>query len=447
MTKPRILDYDESVLTEEEKKVVNLLLEVGKIIHLLWEKQFDENLNYISMFPKDSTKEEIIEESKKNAQILDPYTVVKKEKNGNFIAVHYSEEYKTEIKQIVSLLEEASSYTSDNILKEYLKEIADSYSKGDFNRALEAYVKREDTKIALLMGPIETYLDKIFGVKKAWQFNLRITVKDETDRIKKMFDLVKSKVLVKPLGSTAQDIAGDKIKISVCDVLMFSGRQAGSFTSSTNLPEDPEMVKKYGTKIVFYRNSMNDKFETLVKKYLGLITGVDIQGKEEMIAESYFNLIALHEIVEASIQYENIRGRMQGYSDAIREFHAFLVGIKNAIYMALNGYFTEDQFNMIMISYFLYGLDVLNRKESNPSIIEYARGFAILFNYGIQKGVFEITSEGFIKINRGLMEELTKLTGIVMEVYSVGNYSDVSGFFETYCDFSFEKKIDFSKAI
>ena len=129
-------------------------------------------------------------------------------------------------------------------------------------------------------------------VKVGENFGLRIV------QIGQIAETIKNAPILKPHLSTAENLKRDPIRVRVDDVLMFSGRQAGSMPNSTNLPDDDQLVKKMGTKIIIYKNGLDVNFQ---KRHYPFVQKMVIDGykadKKRMV-KALQRLIILHELTE-----------------------------------------------------------------------------------------------------------------------------------------------------
>ena len=439
MSEPKYFDVDLNILNNNQKEVVKILLEIAPWVHRIWLKQVDEEKKLSPFYPNGVTAQEIEQASISDPDILSHYTVVKKEPGG-LVSVSYREEYKEEIEEIIALLLKASELSEDNVFSKHLKDLAKDFDEGDFDSVIVDYVKTEDGPISLLLGPISSYQDTMFGVKRSFQYNLRVIRPDLTKEVQNMADIAKSGIILKPLSIETSNISKEKIKVSVVDVITFAGRQAGSTPSSTNLPDDADMVKEYGTKIVFYQNSMINKTDTILKPVKRYLPQKLVDIPEDRMNTAYLRMVSLHEISEALLKFKKINERMLGYNDSMRELNAFLMGIKSARYYVINGLFTVQDFNDIKIAFILYGIDAINRRHDNMSIMEYAKGFAIIFNYGYEKGIFTV-KENVLHVKMDNMIKLDKLINLVLTIFAEGSYQDVDALFKRYGSFDLISKL------
>lgn len=433
ISKPTYFDVDLTHLSENNRKVIELLKEVGELMHRIWLKQVDEKTFESFFYPKDASNEEIEVAAAKNPEIFSAYTVVVRDTKGKLVPIKYTEAYKEEIDSIVDILNSAA-VIADPEFSKFLKDCAKDISTNDFDSLMLRYVDTPDGDISVLMGPLETYLDREFGRKKAFQFNMRILRNDLIDGWEEVISLVRSKSLVKPVTSTASVVIPEEIKLSVVDVIMFAGRQASSCPSSTNLPNGDEELKNHGTKIVFYWNSIQKKFDRICNQYLNAIQGESCDDRKEELELAYLRMIALHEISEAIVKFPLCFERLRGYYDAMRELNAFLMSAKNAKYLALNGYLTEKEHKDILLTLGIYGLDAIKRRRENPSIMEYAKGFAVLFNYAMATETIKSDKKSF-SLNFHQMKEMPKLTSLVLSIFSEGTAEDAKNLFERYGSF------------
>lgn len=433
MSNPKTFEVDLSKLSSANIKAVELLKQVGELVHEIWLKQVDESTNNAKFYYDGATVAEITEAAKKNREILSAYTLVRKNEKGEIVAVPYAVEYAEELKKITVLLDEVSKTVDDKESASYFAKLAKNYAKNDFEEALVTYISTPETLIHVLMGPIETYLDTLMGKKKAFQFNLRVLNSEQHEDVNNILKLASNWGVLKPTGSTAKELPVGKVKISVVDVLMFSGRQANTFTASTNLPDDSGLIKKHGTKIVFYINSLHAKFDTLLLKHIDRVLLDEVVYDLDELKRAYLRLVTLHEVAEAAIQYEDARARLKGYMDEMREVNAYLLGLKSAKYHVFSGYFTTDQFKQIYLCYILYCFDQISRMETDRSVASHARGCIVFLNYLLEKGAMAREGAKF-KFDMAGLAHVDILAEIVGKIFAEGTANDAKALFDKYSD-------------
>jgi hypothetical protein len=445
MAKIKKFKIDTSHLRPDEIEALDLLEEVGKEIHKIWEKQVIPSTNTITLYDQGISREEVTQAAETDSSILSPYTVVRKGDDGSLYAIPYTLEYKENITKIIDLLKQVEKVSKDFWFKGYVKNIYKAWERGDWDSALVEYLKNDNHRIGILMGPLETYADKVLGIKKAFQFNLRVKRDKDTTEVEKMVEISKMFPVLRPYLSISKSMGESVIHMRVDDVVMFSGRQAGTRTASTNLPNEAHMVKKYGTRVVVYKNSLDDKFKELFAPHLANITGQGFVFDEESMKLAASRIIILHEISEGLIKFPDAEARLKSNEVAVGEIDAYLMGVKSASYHMLKGLITEKEFKEIVIMLLVVGLDKLSRMSNDTSVLEYARGFAVVFNYLEQTGAISVSNKR-IKVNIDeVINRVDALSTAVLSIYHDSKFEESEKLFETYGSFEIAKRLPLLK--
>lgn len=445
MSKIKYFRVETSHLKDDEKEVLEILKEVGKVIHTIWEKQVVPTTGKITLYDEGISREEVIQASETDADILSAYTVVKRGDDGSLYSVPYTQEYKKEIEKVIALLKQAESASKDGRMRNSLRTYYKAWEKGDFDASLFEYLKNDNCKIGILFGPLETYADKLMGVKKTFQFNLRIKRDSDTEEVENMINIVKSLPIVRPFLSIGKSMGEDRIFVRVDDVVMFSGRQAGTMSASTNLPNESELVKKYGTRVVVYKNSLDYKFGELFAPFLKSITGVGFEYNLKTLKQAASRLIILHEICEALIKFSDLKSRLKSNERVFTELDAYLMGVKSASYHMLKGLISQREYEEIVLMLLVVGLDKLSRMDSDTSVYEYARGFAVVFNYLEQDKAISISNKK-MKVNIAKASQaIDALASVVLAIFHESKFEESQILFDTYGSFSVAKRLPLIK--
>src|SRR3989344_719316 len=98
-------------LTASEKEVLKKLIEAAKAIAPIYQKQ--ENSKYLgaNFYPSNATREEILEVSRHNSEILSPYTIVERNGKNKLVAVPYHIKFKKDLEKVARLLRDAAKLT------------------------------------------------------------------------------------------------------------------------------------------------------------------------------------------------------------------------------------------------------------------------------------------------------------------------------------------------
>ena len=215
-----------SGLTAREKQMVQKLVDAGQQMELIYWQQSDpealkllettqdpklrrflmingsrydllsENKPFVgvepappgrNLYPKDLTRAEIEQYVKqhpdKRDEIYSPYTIVRR-KGKELVGIPYSTEFHAPLERAAKDLREAADLSSDPAFAKFLRLRADAFLKDDYYPSDLAWMDLNDPKFDVIMGPYETYLDGLLGVKTSFSSALLIRNAEESAKLK-----------------------------------------------------------------------------------------------------------------------------------------------------------------------------------------------------------------------------------------------------------------------
>ncbi len=125
-------------------------------------------------YPADITEEEF--QAWEHKDKTDWYSLVRRDDDGNLIAIKYHEAYAEKVEKAASLLEEAAEYSDDPDFKLYLLLRAKALRTDDYLQSDLAWMDMKENPIDFVVGPIESYEDAFKGFRAA--HSGQILVKD-----------------------------------------------------------------------------------------------------------------------------------------------------------------------------------------------------------------------------------------------------------------------------
>ncbi len=120
-----------------------------------------------SFYPEDMTKEELETAAEADPALRSLYTVVRRRIDGSLEAIPYHIAYGEHTERAVELLRAAARLAEDPGFKQYLELRAGALLTDDYQASDFAWMDMKDNLIDLVIGPIETYEDQLFGAKAA----------------------------------------------------------------------------------------------------------------------------------------------------------------------------------------------------------------------------------------------------------------------------------------
>ncbi len=427
-------------LSLKEKDILKKLILAAELIAPLYLKQKNNKYPGANFYPHDATIKELERASQKNPAILDPYTFVERDKSGKFIAIPYHIKFKRELKPIAKLLIEASQLSENKNFSKYLKSRAKSLLNGDYEKSEIIWLKTKTFKLGFVIGPIERYLDKLIFKKcayQAWVGILDEKLTKEAETMKTLVLLGRRKILS---GATKVDIS--KVGVRVDKTIIFSGLIADFMFTGTNLPNDVNLMKKYGSNLTIFKTSLEEKFKEEHYKIFKAVFEKDFQKSYsiENLYKGSLIVILLHEICHSLIRYQDAEKRLKNIFPVFDELYAYILGIQNCGTLILKGLMSEKELEAVLIMYicrcFTWWLDF--RKNSN--VYDYTIGSAISLNFLLENCALEkrncLSLPSFAK----LFICIDELTHILDYYLAIGSYDEVKEFIGKYKSFNVFKQ-------
>ena len=293
--------YD--ALSDNDKKIVSLFRQAGEIMDgLFWKQTFgdksvmeslpdgpakayaminygpwdhlDNNSPFIEgygekplgcqYYPQDMTMEEW--EKFDDPDKLSLYTVVRRDENGALRTVWYRDEYKEELEKVCTLLEEAASLTDNEGMRKYLTERVKAFRTDDYLASDMAWMDMKDSKMDIVIGPIENYDDHLFEAKAAYECFILLKDEARSANLAKYVTLLPTLQTMLPCAPEYKTfVPGTSSDLNVYDAIFYAGDcNAGSKTIAINLPNDERVHAAKGARRLQLYNSMMAKFDKIM---------------------------------------------------------------------------------------------------------------------------------------------------------------------------------------
>lgn len=329
------LTTDLSVLSEKEKQLIPIFIQIGEIMDdLYWEQYFGtENrkaLDTISdpaikafaqiqygawdrldsekpfvpgfgarplganFYPADMTKEEF--EALQDPQKTSQYTILRRDENGALKVIPYHEAYKEQLAKVDELLGQAIELAEDAGLKKYLTERRKAFQTDDYFASDMAWMDMKSSKLDFVVGPIENYDDALFGYKTSYE--AFILVKDEAwsndlAKFVKMLPVLQKELPCDP--KYKKEVPGTESDLNVYDVIYYAGDcNAASKTIAINLPNDERVHLKKGARRLQLKNAMKAKFDNIMMPIANMFVCED--QLDNVNFNAFFSNVCFHEV-------------------------------------------------------------------------------------------------------------------------------------------------------
>ena len=378
-------------------------------------------------YPRDMTKAEFEEQKFSDKNGL--YSIVTRNENGKLVAIPYSKIYEDELKKAASILINAAKLAENKEFSNYLNMraealVTDNYQPSDF-----AWMDMKNNPIDLVIGPIETYEDQLYGYRAA--FESYVLVKDMTwsERLAKYAAYLPELQKGLPVDKKYKaETPGSDADLNAYDVIYYAGHSnAGSKTIAINLPNDEEVQLKKGTRRLQLKNAMQAKFDhILVPIAEQLIT----PGQRKHITfTAFFANTMFHEVshglgIKNTINNKGtVRQALKEHASALEEGKADILGLYMISQLLEKGAISEGQLE----DYYVTFMAGIFRSVRFGASSAHGKANMVRFNYFQEHAAFEVDEQGFYRVNMEKMgTAIDGLSNMILTLQGNGDYEGVA---------------------
>src|SRR5699024_10586490 len=113
------------------------------------------------------------------------YSFIRRDSSGNLYTLPYNKKFKSQLVRAAGLLQKATSLAENDGFKKYLKLRAKALLTDQFRKSDYAWLDMRDNTLGLVIGPIETYEDQLFGYKTSYEAYVLVKDKEWSRRLAK----------------------------------------------------------------------------------------------------------------------------------------------------------------------------------------------------------------------------------------------------------------------
>lgn len=456
------LTTDLSVLTENQRKMIPLLIDVAKITdELFWYQAFGKKdtllsnitgptkryveINYgpwdrlnnlepfvegygekpeaANFYPADMSKEEFNKAELPNKESL--YTFIRRDDNGELKAVWYHEMFPEKLKKAADLLRQAADLAEDPGFKKYLKLRADAFETSKYYDSDVAWMQMKDNTIDMVTGPIESYEDRLFGSKTSFESYVLVKDKEWSERLAKYISFLP--MLQKELPVEAKykkEGPGTDSDLNAYDAIYYAGdSNAGSKTIAINLPNDEKVQEKYGSRRLQLKNAMRAKYDKIL---VPISQELIVPEQQKNISfDAFFANTMFHEVahglgIKNTITNKGtVREALKEHTSALEEGKADVLGI----YMITKLYDKGELKDVQLKDYYVTFLASIFRSVRFGASSAHGKANMVRFNYFKELGAFSQNENGRYSVNmEKFREAIDSLSQDILVLQGEGDY-------------------------
>ncbi len=314
------------------------------------------------LYPPDLTREELDQYVKAHADqraaIYNPYTVVRRQGSA-LTTVPYHVEWNASLQKAATALREAAALSDDQAFASFLRLRADALLSDDYYKSDIAWMDLKDPKFDIIFAPYETYLDEMLAVKTSYGGAVLIRNDAETAKLKLYQKYVPE--IQEALPLPPEDLPSKRGLLTPMEVMDSPFRSGdlrhGYEAVADNLPNDPRIHVRKGSKKIFFKNFMDARVDEIILPLAKLVMKANQAAK--VSADGYLTFTILHEISHGlGPAFAHVDGKQMDINEAIgptysglEEAKADVVGMYGLKWLVDHGALPKERMEEYYASY------------------------------------------------------------------------------------------------
>ncbi|GHE79869.1 dipeptidyl-peptidase 3 family protein [Thalassotalea profundi] len=461
------LTADLSHLTKEQKQMLGLLIEASDIMdELFWKQAYGDNkeaflasitdekvrkfttINYgpwdrldgdktfltgyapkqpgAQFYPTDMTKAELEASNLEDKKGL--YSLIKRNEQGELTSIAYSEAYSEELNRAAVILEKASTLAKDKEFANYLKMRAQALRTDEYQASDFAWMDMKNNPIDVVIGPIETYEDQLFGYRTAFESYVLVKDLSWSEKLAKYAAFLPELQKGLPVHKKYKtETPGSDADLNAYDVIYYAGHSnAGSKTIAINLPNDETVQLEKGTRRLQLKNAMRAKYDAILVPIAQEL--IVPEQRKNVTFNAFFANTMFHEVahglgIKNTINDKGtVRQALKEHASALEEGKADILGLYMIRQLLEKGAIEEG----VLADYYTTFLAGIFRSVRFGASSAHGKANMVRFNYFAKHKAFDRNEEGLYSVNMEKMSEaIDSLSALILELQGNGDYQGV----------------------
>ena len=460
------LKADLSALSERHRQMLVLLIEASSVMDdLFWRQAFRDDyadwlatigvaetrrfaeLNYgpwdrlaedrpfmegfgdkplgANFYPVDITTEEFDEAPLEGKAGL--YSLIRRDETGQLVVLPYHVAYSAELGRAAALLRDAANLSEHEGFANYLRIRADALVTDDYQPSDLAWMDVKTNPIELVIGAIETYEDRLFGYKAAYESYVLLKDQEWSERLAKFAAFLPELQEGLPVPDELKaETPGLDSDVNAYDVLYYAGHSnAGSKTIAINLPNDEQVQLQKGTRRLQLKNAMRAKFEQILEPVADVL--IDESQRQHISFDAFFANTMFHEVAHGLGIKNTINGKgtvreaLRDLASSMEEGKADVLGLYMITGLHEAGELGEVDLRDNYVT-FMAGIFRSIRFGASSA---HGKANMVRFNFFAERGAFVRDSEtGTYRVDFDRMgEAMTALSELLLTLQGTGDYA------------------------
>ncbi|MBL4672906.1 MAG: hypothetical protein JKX81_11660 [Arenicella sp.] len=307
----------------------------------------------------------------------------------------------------------------------------------------------KNNPVEVVIGPIETYQDALYGYRAAFETFVLIKDRAWSDRLSRFVKYMPELQQGLPVGDKYKaEVPGSDADLNAYDMAYCAGDcNSGAKTIAINLPNDEVVQLAKGTRRLQIKNAMRAKFDKILQPISDQLIAQD--QLKYITFDAFFANTMFHEVAHG-LGIKNtldgngtVRQSLKEHSSALEEGKADILGLYMIQKMREKGEIEEGE---LMDNYVTFLAGIFRSVRFGASSA-HGRANMIRFNYFSQAGAFSRDSEtGTYRVKVAEFEQAVKdLSRDLLVLQGNGDYELVSSFVREQGNVSVQLQADLDR--
>jgi hypothetical protein len=287
----------------------------------------------------------------------------------------------------------------------------------------------KNNPIDVVIGPIETYEDQLYGYRTAFESYVLIKDLAWSKKLAKYAEYLPELQKGLPVNKVyKKEVPGSDADLNAYDVIYYAGHSnAGSKTIAINLPNDEVVQLEKGTRRLQLKNAMQAKFDTIMLPIASTL--IVPEQRENVTFTAFFANTMFHEVahglgIKNTINNKGtVRESLKELASALEEGKADILGLYMIRQLLTKNVIEEGTLQ----DYYTTFLAGIFRSVRFGASSAHGKANMVRFNYFAEQEAFTRNEEGLYSVNIDKMTAaIDSLSELILTLQGNGDYEGVA---------------------
>jgi hypothetical protein len=349
----------------------------------------------------------------------------------------YHVKYKRWLESAATHVRKAATVSGDRAFAAFLRSRARALTTDDYYPSDLQWVGLQNPKFDIIFAPYETYLDDLLGVKTSYGAAVMVRNEEESRKVAVFQKYVPDIQDALPLAAADRPSKkGHATPMEVMDTPFRAGDLRHGYQAvADNLPNDPRIHEKVGSKKIFFKNYMDARVGYVILPIARRLMRPDQASRAS--AEGYLTIVLMHEIAHGigpafarrDGRQVDIREAMGPAFSGLEEAKADVTGMFGLKWLVDHGALPRERLEEYYASY----VAGIFRTVRFGIAEAHGRAEMMEFNFLSERGAITRDEDGRYRIDYSKMPEaIAAVTKELLEIEATGDRARAESWFARY---------------